>query len=73
MKREVAQVGDGPPSAPTRARGLPDAHGTYSTYVNHGCRCRPCREAQHSYYLVHRDRVIATAAAWNRAHKGNSD
>lgn len=20
-------------------------HGSYSTYVNHGCRCRPCRDA----------------------------
>ncbi|MGH8894158.1 MAG: hypothetical protein ACRDWY_12780 [Actinomycetes bacterium] len=37
------------------AAGSSVEHGTASTYVNHGCRCGPCSEAQ-SERLKRRDR-----------------
>ena len=39
------------------------AHGTYSEYANHGCRCEPCTDANRNYnrewYRKNRDRVLA--------------
>lgn len=28
-------------------------HGTYSSYTNHGCRCRPCTEANSAYHYAY--------------------
>lgn len=46
-----------------RAAGLPagDArHGTYAGYSTYGCRCFPCRSAQHQYYLKEKERRSAS-------------
>ncbi len=45
-------------------------HGTVTGYQAHGCRCDDCRDAQHSYYLRNRDKLLEASRAWyarNRA------
>jgi hypothetical protein len=44
-------------------------HGSYSTYVNHGCRCDRCQEGQRRYYRANRDRIIAVSRAWYATHR----
>jgi hypothetical protein len=45
-------------------------HGHRSTYVNHGCRCEPCRQAQRDYYAARRVEAIAKVREWQDAHPG---
>ena len=40
-------------------------HGTVGGYVNHGCRCAPCRAAQRAYQQ--RPEVKATRQAYQQA------
>lgn len=49
------------PLAPDDSR-----HGTAGGYINHHCRCQPCREAERAY---HRDRALVDEPKTNEIRR----
>jgi len=43
--------------------GVPSPHGTNRCYINHKCRCAPCREANRLYEKLRRARHLRDMAA----------